>query len=117
MKILFVAVLFMINAFSAQSQSIAKKSIAVKKIQGNIKIDGDLNDIGWKDAAHADNFIQLQPTPFLKESIGNRSEVNFVYNDDGVMWEDICTKQIKIVLRLNLPAGMVLAIMISSVLY
>ena len=84
MKILFVAVLFMINAFSAQSQSIAKKSIAVKKIQGNIKIDGDLNDIGWKDAAHADNFIQLQPTPFLKESIGNRSEVNFVYNDDGV---------------------------------
>ena len=79
-----VFTLIMLNVFPAASQSIQKKSITIKKLQGKIKIDGDLNDIGWKDAAVADNFIQLQPTPFLREDPGNRSEVKFVYNNDGV---------------------------------
>lgn len=84
MRLFLIGILFFLNLFSAQSQSIARKSITVKKIQGNIKIDGDLNDIGWKDAALADKFIQLQPTPFRPEEFGNRSEVNFVYNNEGI---------------------------------
>ena len=84
MKVLLIGVLFLLNIFSAQSQSGARKSITVKKIEGNIKIDGELDDIGWKDAAIADKFIQREPTPFLPEETGNRSEVNFVYTNDGI---------------------------------
>ena len=62
----------------------AKKQLAAKRIQSTIKIDGILDDPGWKDAPVADKFIERRPTPFLPESAENATQVYFVYNNEGV---------------------------------
>ena len=84
MKIFLLIVLILLTFFSAKSQTIPKKRITVKKITGGIKIDGELNDMAWKNAAQANEFTQLEPTPFLSETADNRSEVKFVYDNNGV---------------------------------
>ncbi|MBL0055013.1 MAG: carbohydrate binding family 9 domain-containing protein [Chitinophagaceae bacterium] len=61
-----------------------KKSLAIKKTNSAIKIDGILNDAAWKAAPVADQFVALRPVPFMKESGDNASEVHFLYDDGGV---------------------------------
>ncbi|HQW84851.1 MAG TPA: DUF5916 domain-containing protein, partial [Ferruginibacter sp.] len=70
-------------ATTAYSQSV-KKTIAVKRIQSAIKIDGVLDEADWKKALVADKFIALRPVPFIQESADNATEVYFLYNDEGV---------------------------------
>ena len=60
------------------------KSVAIKKIAGTIKLDGNIDDAVWKDAPSADHFIQNQPTPFATETKGDESDVRFLYNDAGI---------------------------------
>ena len=84
MKFFSLTVLILLTFFEAKSQTIPKKRITVKKITGSIKIDGELNDMAWKNAAEANEFTQLEPTPFLSEPAGNRSEVKFIYDNNGV---------------------------------
>ncbi|MEP7237668.1 MAG: DUF5916 domain-containing protein [Ferruginibacter sp.] len=62
----------------------AKKQLAAKRIQSTIKIDGVLDDAGWKDAPLADKFTELRPTPFAPENPDNATQVYFVYNNDGI---------------------------------
>ncbi|MEJ7610301.1 MAG: DUF5916 domain-containing protein [Ferruginibacter sp.] len=71
-------------ATGLHAQPLEKRSLTQKKITGTVKIDGDLNDEGWKDAPVADKFIQFQPTPFLPENKGNETQVYFLYNNDGI---------------------------------
>ncbi len=61
-----------------------KKKLAIKKITTAIKIDGSLEDAAWKGAPLADKFVELRPTPFLKESDDNASQVYFLYDNSGV---------------------------------
>ena len=82
--VFFLVSALVLFSYLAKAQTPAKKSIAVKNIGTSVKIDGILDDSEWKDAPVADNFIQLQPTPFLPEEAGNRSEVKFLYNNEGV---------------------------------
>ena len=62
----------------------AKKQLAAKRIQSTIKIDGVLDDAGWKDAPVADKFTELRPNPFMPESPENATQVYFVYNNEGI---------------------------------
>ena len=73
----------MLLSTAAFSQS-EKKKLAIKKITTAIKIDGSLEDAAWKGAPLADKFIELKPTPFLKESDDNASQVYFLYDNAGI---------------------------------
>ena len=85
MKFLLLGILLLsFFAGSAQTTSgLEKKSITIKKLQGVIKIDGDINDTAWKLAPLANKFTEFQPTPFKIESAINRSEVYFLYDNIG----------------------------------
>jgi len=61
-----------------------KKKIAAVRISKSLKIDGVLDEPEWKTAPVADKFIALRPTPFKAESADNKSEMYFLYNDEGI---------------------------------
>jgi len=61
-----------------------KKSIAIKRINAVIKIDGSLDETVWKDAPVADKFIALRPTPFQPERPENATEIHFLYDNEGI---------------------------------
>ena len=61
-----------------------KKKLVIKKTTGTIKIDGVLDDIAWKDAPLANQFVESRPVPFKKESADNASEVYILYSNEGI---------------------------------
>jgi Domain of unknown function (DUF5916) len=61
-----------------------KKKIAATRIAGTLKVDGILDEPSWKTAPVADKFTALRPTPFKPENPDNRSEMYFLYNDEGI---------------------------------
>ena len=73
----------MLLTTTAFSQTV-KKKLAIKKTTSAIKIDGSLEDAAWKNAPLADKFVELRPTPFLKESDDNASQVYFLYDNAGI---------------------------------
>jgi hypothetical protein len=75
--------IFLLFSYTAFSQ-IEKKTINAVRITTSLKIDGILDEPEWKTAPAADKFIALRPTPFKPESHDNRSEVYFLYNDEGL---------------------------------
>ena len=62
----------------------AKRSLAIKKTNAHIKIDGVLDDAAWKDAPLADKFVEYRPTPFKNENAENAAEVHILYNNEGI---------------------------------
>jgi Domain of unknown function (DUF5916) len=69
---------------STAFSQVSKRQLAAKRITTNIKIDGNLDDAGWKDAPVADKFVELRPTPFRQESADNATEIYLVYNNAGI---------------------------------
>lgn len=76
--------LLVIFAVSAHAQQAEKKTIAAKRIHSPIKIDGEINEPVWKEAPVADKFIALRPAPFQPENPQNKTEIYFLYDDDGI---------------------------------
>jgi Domain of unknown function (DUF5916) len=66
------------------SQIIEKKKISALRISKSLKVDGLLDEPEWKTTQVADKFVALRPTPFTPENPDNRSEVYFLYNDEGI---------------------------------
>ena len=62
----------------------AKKKITAQRINRSLKVDGILDEPEWKTAPVADKFIALRPTPFKPENPDNKSEMYFLYNDEGI---------------------------------
>jgi hypothetical protein len=75
--------LCMLLTATAFSQT-EKKKIAAVRISKSLKIDGILDEPEWKTAPVADKFIALRPTPFKPENPDNKSEMYFLYNDEGI---------------------------------
>lgn len=77
--------LCMLGTTCAFSQvPLEKKKITAVRISTPLKIDGELSEPEWKTAPVADQFIALRPTPFKKEDTENKSEMYFLYNDEGI---------------------------------
>jgi hypothetical protein len=85
----------LIVACTAAAQTPVPKQIPAKRIIGSIIIDGDLNDTAWKNAPMAKDFVELRPHPFKKESILNRTEVYFLYSDEGLYIGGYCHEATK----------------------
>ena len=75
-KEIFYLLLFL--SFLASGQEI-KRSLKVKKIDQEIKLDGVLNELIWQEAEAADNFWQQFPTDSLKAL--DKTEVKLLYNN------------------------------------
>ena len=71
------------------------KQIPARRATSAIKIDGKLDDAAWKDAPIATNFVELRPVAFRKETEANRTEVFFLYNDQGIYIGGYCHEKTK----------------------
>ncbi len=69
---------------SAAFSQTERKKIAALRISKTLKIDGILDEPEWKTTQVADKFVALRPTPFKPENPDNKSEMYFLYNDEGI---------------------------------
>ncbi len=79
-----VTTMFACGHALAQQAPVVKKSLQIKKTSTPIKIDGELSESAWKDAAKAEHYIQQQPTPFIPEGPDNPTETYLLYDNEGV---------------------------------
>lgn len=77
----FICALCMQFAYGQQAE---KRKLTIRRTSSPIKIDGEISEPDWKTAPVADKFIALRPTPFQPERDENRTEVYFLYNDEGI---------------------------------
>lgn len=89
-RIYFMILLMCITVPEIKAQSPIPKQLPAKRFTGSIVIDGELNDTAWQHAALAKDFIELRPTPFKKETQVNRTEVYFLYSNEGVYIGGYC---------------------------
>jgi len=80
LKAVCFCMLFTAVAFSQTE----KKKISALRISKSLKIDGVLEEPEWKTTQVADKFTTLRPTPFKPENADNKSEMYFLYNDEGI---------------------------------
>ncbi len=91
----FAIFLLLVVAITATAQTPVPKQIVAKRIVGSINIDGELNDSAWQNAPVAKDFVELRPNPFKKESNVNRTEIYFLYSNEGVYIGGYCHEAAK----------------------
>ena len=82
---LFIITLFL--SFYLQGQetdTIARKKIHVVKVSESPKIDGILDDVAWRNAPIAKDFVERQPNNGKPVPDSLRTEVKIVYDDLGI---------------------------------
>lgn len=87
MKYSLVLLLFLLFTFNFQAQetdSIARKSINILRIQTAPKIDGVLDDEAWKEAPIATDFVERMPTNGRPIPDSLKTDVKIVYDDRGI---------------------------------
>ncbi len=77
------ALLCMLLSTAVYAQT-EKRKIAAVRITTSLKVDGIINEPEWKTAPVADKFTALRPVPFVAEDTNNKSEVYFLYNNEGI---------------------------------
>ena len=60
------------------------KQLPAKRTTQKIKIDGNIDDAAWKDAAVANSLIEFRPKVGAPEENATRSETYLMYDDDGI---------------------------------
>jgi Domain of unknown function (DUF5916) len=60
------------------------KTIPAKRTTQIVKIDGKLDEPAWKDAAPATGFTELRPNTGSAENPANKSELWFMYSNEGI---------------------------------
>ncbi len=82
-KLILIVFLFFANSIFSQEE-IIHKELQIKRVEKAPKIDGILDDIAWKNANVAGDFVMLRPTNGLKEPNNLKSEVRVVYDDEAI---------------------------------
>ena len=81
MRFLFVYILLSHSILFSQQ---TKKEVFAKRINSQIKIDGELNEPIWLDIKSAKDFTMLEPTNGKIERASQKTEVKFAYDDTGI---------------------------------
>ena len=81
---LFVLLLSFTCIAYPQTTKPTPKTLSAKRTTAEFKIDGILDEEGWKDAPAALGYTEFRPTPFRPESEQNRTEVYMLYSDEGI---------------------------------
>ena len=79
-----ILIVFLLNVFVANSQSIDKKVLHINRATEPPKIDGIINENIWQKAEVATGFVQFRPEmgPTLPEN--ERTEVRMTYDDEAI---------------------------------
>ncbi len=85
MKLLLTTVLlaFTFTASFAQNTP-AKKKLSATRTTVSPKIDGNIDDAVWANAAIASDFIELRPVPGRVEPKDGRTEIKILYDDYAI---------------------------------
>ena len=93
----FLVTLFILNSFFLKTfcqdagvfkPDSVKKEMTGKKISGEIKIDGSLNDAEWKHAMPSPKFIQIEPKQGQAPNF--ETEVKILYNRQNLYFGIFC---------------------------
>src|SRR5438034_10956100 len=87
----FTAILIPALVFSQATP----KTLPAKRTTTIIKIDGNIDEVAWKDAPAALGYTEFRPTPFRKEDPANLTEVYMLYNDEGIYLGGYCHEKSK----------------------
>ncbi len=75
----------LLYAASAQkNDSIPRKKITITRVNNSPKIDGILDDVVWKNAAIASDFVERMPNNGIPAPDSLKTEVKIVYDDLGI---------------------------------
>lgn len=94
-KITLIGLLFSVLISSAQNNPTLPKTLPAQRATSPINIDGNLDDLAWKNAPAALGYTEFQPTPFRKEDEAVRTEVYILYNDEGIYIGGYCHERTK----------------------
>ena len=62
----------------------APKKMSATRVDKAPKIDGQLNDVVWKNAPIFSDFVELKPNPGRKEAKNQRTEIRILYDDEAI---------------------------------
>ena len=78
----FPFLFLLVFSFVSVSADVVPKTYTTARLTSPVKIDGLLNDEGWKNIPVADNFIQLDPTE--GNPVTQKTEVKIAYDNTAV---------------------------------
>ena len=85
--------LFLCTKFFAQTP--IQKTLVAKRITGTIKIDGLINDEGWKDAPVMTDLTEFRPTVGAVEKPETKTVAYLLYDDEGIYFGGYCYERTK----------------------
>jgi hypothetical protein len=72
------------TAQNAPAPKQSPRQLPAKRTTQKVKIDGNLDDAAWKDAAIANGLIEFRPKVGAPEDSATRSETYLMYDDEGI---------------------------------
>ena len=69
---------------NSNSQMPEPKQLPAKRTSQTIKIDGNIDDAAWKDAAIATNLIEFRPKVGAQEDPASKSVTYLMYDNEGI---------------------------------
>jgi len=82
-------------SFCSQAQPPAIRQLPAIRRTQPIKIDGNLDDAGWKDAPTMTDLVEFRPTVGRHEDAGTKTVVHLVYDDEGIYCGGYCYERTK----------------------
>ena len=77
------------------AQTPIQKTLVAKRITGTIKIDGLINDEGWKDAPVMTDLTEFRPTVGAVEKPETKTVAYLLYDDEGIYFGGYCYERTK----------------------
>ncbi len=79
-----LTIVFALTAGNLWAQQQEIKKVSLKKSSASLKIDGIIDEAAWQNAPLANNFIEFEPNPGVKEDPKFRTEVKILYDDKAI---------------------------------
>jgi hypothetical protein len=80
---------------SASPRPPETRTLPAKRTTGMIRIDGKLDEAGWKEAALLDKLVEFRPKIGAMEENAVRTEAYLMYNDEGIFFGGFCYERTK----------------------
>jgi hypothetical protein len=77
------------------SQASAPKQLPAVRVTKPIKIDGLINEEGWKDAPEMTNLVEFRPTVGAIEKPETKTVSYLLYDDEGIYFGGFCYERTK----------------------
>ncbi|MEE9363402.1 MAG: DUF5916 domain-containing protein [Cellulophaga sp.] len=84
MKTSLYTFLFLFSAITIAQENGTKKSLTASRVTKAPKIDGILDELVWKNAESAANFLMFRPDRGIKERKNKKTVVKVLYDDQAI---------------------------------